>query len=147
MLRLFFGGGVLGKPGEVVGGAPDGGQGNNFGNVVAVETLDFGLEGGKLFFDGFDDQQLFAGCMNLSLPAIDGLHGTENDGHAGGQMLANHFAGNAASFDEIAASDQNEASRFRTSHRLLRELTAGYQKLKLPATKTSKTLSLRRWRV
>lgn len=141
MPRLFLVAGVFGEPIEVVGGAPFNRHGDDFGNVVAVEAFDFSFEGRKLFFHGFDEEQLLTGGLDLPFPSVNGLNGAKNDGYAGREMFANHFAGDAAGFDKVSACDQNDASGFCTSHELLRKLKAGYKTSK---TQISKGLSLRR---
>lgn len=77
-----------------------------------MEAFDFGFEGWELFFDGFDEQHLFARRFHLPFPAIDRLHWAKNDCGAGCQALADYFAGDAAGFDDASASDQNDASGF-----------------------------------
>lgn len=107
---------------QVVGGAPADGEGDNLRNIVTVETFDFSFEGGKLFFDGFDEEQLLARGLDFSLPAVDRLNRAKDDRDTGGEMLVYDFAGDAARFDEIAAGDQNDARAFGASHKLLRGL-------------------------
>jgi len=84
-----------------------------------VETFDFGFQRRKLFFDGLDEKQLFAGVFDFSLPAVNGLHRPQNYRGAGGKALANDFAGDAASFDEVSAGDEHNASCFGRGHFLL----------------------------
>jgi len=84
-----------------------------------VETLDFGFQRRKLFFDGFDEQQLFARVLDFSLPTINGLHRPQNYRGAGGEALADDLRGDATSFNEIPAGNEHNSSCFRRGHFLL----------------------------
>ena len=86
-----------------------------------MEAPDFGFERAQLVLDGFNDEQLLASGLHLPFPAVNGLHRPENDGRASGQVFADDFSGDAASFDDVSASDQNDASSFCTRHNILPE--------------------------
>jgi len=85
-----------------------------------VETFDFGFEGGKLFFDRFDEEQLFATGLDFALPAIDRLNRSKNNRGAGGEAFTDYFASDVTGFAEVSACDQHDPSGFRTRHGFLR---------------------------
>jgi hypothetical protein len=115
LLRIFR------EPIEVVGGAVNGGQYEKFGDFIAVKAFDFGFQGGKLLFDGFDQEKLFAGRFDLPFPTINGLNGAEDNRGAGREALADDSVRDVASFDKIRARNQRDANRLSRRHDVLPE--------------------------
>src|SRR5579859_150667 len=63
------------EPGEVGFRTGDDGQGDELGDVVAVETPYFPLQGAELSCRSLDEQQKLAGFFDLAFPTIVGLDG------------------------------------------------------------------------
>lgn len=61
----------VGNPGEVGRGAARDGQGDDFGDVVAVQALHFGFQLGETRLGGLDDEQEFLGGFYSSIPAVN----------------------------------------------------------------------------
>jgi len=61
----------FGDPVEVVCPASCDGQGDDFGDVVAMQTLHRGLQLSETSLGGLDDEQEFLGGLYFSLPAVN----------------------------------------------------------------------------
>lgn len=115
LLRIFQ------EPIEVIGGTVNGGQHEKFGDFIAVKAFDFGFQSGKLLFDGFDQEKLFAGRFDLPFPTINRLGRAENNRGAGREALANDSVRDVASFDKIGARNQRDANGLSGRHDVLPE--------------------------
>src|ERR1700735_3050635 len=97
-----------GKPGEVVGRACIDRQGDNFRDVVAVESLDLGAERGELVPGALNEEQIFLGRLDASLPAIDGFDRRLQNVDARGEAALNEGTRELAGFGGGAAGDEDD---------------------------------------
>ena len=61
----------FGDPGEVGRGAAGDGQGDDFGDVVAMQALHLGFQFGETRLGSLDDEQEFFRGFYFSLPAVN----------------------------------------------------------------------------
>jgi len=89
-----------------------------------VETEDFAFEGFHSAGGGLDEEEIFAGGFDFSLPAVNGFERGDLDVDAGGEVFLEEGAGDFAGFGEGGAGYEDEAELGGGGHRTRGKIVA-----------------------
>lgn len=91
-----------------------------------MEALDLGLERGKSAARALNNEQIFLGGVDTSLPAIDGLDRRFQNVDAGGEAALDKGAREFAAFSGGAAGDEDDDVGCHSIGRATPSFVSGY---------------------